>query len=154
MGKKGGTIQETLKINIVTQLDNIDQTVKTMRDNLSNLNLGASTQKEFNQILSGITEKVKNLRASTKDGVIKFTDKNQVIKDIKAIEQKLQRLGIDTEFLSVNEKNLQKSVKVIEEMTAARRKYTTAVEEANKKNRRLKSELINGKYKKIMFLKL
>ena len=133
MGKKGGTIQETLKINIVTQLDNIDQTVKTMRDNLSNLNLGASTQKEFNQILSGITEKVKNLRASTKDGVIKFADKNQVIKDIKAIEQKLQRLGIDTEFLGVNEKNLQKSVKVIEEMTAARRKYTTAVEEANKK---------------------
>ena len=133
MRKNGGTIQETLKINIVTQLDNIDQTVKTMRDNLSNLNLGASTQKEFNQILSGITEKVKNLRASTKDGVIKFADKNQVIKDIKAIEQKLQRLGIDTEFLSVNEKNLQKSVKVIEEMTAARRKYTTAVEEANKK---------------------
>ena len=76
MGKKGGTIQETLKINIVTQLDNIDQTVKTMRDNLSNLNLGASTQKEFNQILSGITEKIKNLRASTKDGVIKFADQN------------------------------------------------------------------------------
>ena len=133
MGKKGGTIQETLKINIVTQLDNIDQTVKTMRDNLSNLNLGASTQKEFNQILSGITEKIKNLRASTKDGVIKFTDQNQITKDIKAIEQKLQRLGIDTEFLSVNEKNLQKSAKVIEEMTAARRKYTAAVEEANKK---------------------
>lgn len=133
MEKKGGTIQETLKINIVTRLDNIDQTVKTMRDNLSNLNLGASTQKEFNQILSGITEKVKNLRASTKDGVIKFTDKNQVIKDIKAIEQKLQRLGIDTEFLSVNEKNLQKSAKVIEQMTAERRKYTAAVEEANKK---------------------
>lgn len=133
MGKKGGTIQETLKINIVTQLDNIDQTVKTMRDNLSNLNLGASTQKEFNQILSGITEKVKNLRASTKDGVIKFADQNQVIKDIKAIEQRLQRLGIDTDFLSVNEKNLQKSAKVIEQMTAERRKYAAAVEEANKK---------------------
>ena len=133
MGKKGGTIQETLKINIVTQLDNIDQTVKTMRDNLSNLNLGASTQKEFNQILSGITEKVKNLRASTKDGVIKFTDQNQITKDIKAIEQKLQRLGIDTDFLSVDEKNLQKSVKIIEQMTAARRKYTAAVEDANKK---------------------
>lgn len=133
MGKKGGTIQETLKINIVTQLDNIDQTVKTMRDSLSNLNLGASTQKEFNQILSGITEKIKSLRASTKDGVIKFTDQNQITKDIKAIEQKLQRLGIDTDFLSVDEKNLQKSVKVIEQMTAARRKYATAVEEANKK---------------------
>lgn len=133
MGKKGGTIQETLKINIVTQLDNIDQTVKTMRDNLSNLNLGASTQKEFNQILSGITEKVKNLRASTKDGVIKFADQGQAIKDIKAIEQRLQRLGIDTDFLSVNEKNLQKSAKVIEQMTAERRKYTAAVEEANKK---------------------
>lgn len=133
MGKKGGTIQETLKINIVTQLDNIDQTVKTMRDNLSNLNLGASTQKEFNQILSGITEKIKNLRASTKDGVIKFTDQNQITKDIKAIEQKLQRLGIDTDFLSVDEKNLQKSVKIIEQMTAARRKYAAAVEDANKK---------------------
>lgn len=133
MGKKGGTIQETLKINIVTQLDNIDQTVKTMRDNLSNLNLGASTQKEFNQILSGITEKVKNLRASTKDGVIKFADQGQVIKDIKAIEQRLRRLGIDTDFLSVNEKNLQKSAKVIEQMTAERRKYAAAVEEANKK---------------------
>lgn len=133
MAKKGGTIQETLKINIVTQLDNIDQTVKTMRDSLSNLNLGASTQKEFNQILSGITEKIKNLRASTKDGVIKFTDQNQITKDIKAIEQKLQRLGIDTDFLSVDEKNLQKSVKVIEQMTAARRKYANAVEDANKK---------------------
>lgn len=133
MGKKGGTIQETLKINIVTQLDNIDQTVKTMRDSLSNLNLGASTQKEFNQILSGITEKIKSLRASTKDGVIKFTDQNQITKDIKAIEQKLQRLGIDTDFLSVDEKNLQKSVKVIEQMTVARRKYATAVEDANKK---------------------
>lgn len=133
MGKNGGIIKETLKINIVTQLDNIDQTVKTMRDNLSNLNLGASTQKEFNQILSGITEKVKNLRASTKDGVIKFTDQNQITKDIKAIEQKLQRLGIDTDFLSVDEKNLQKSVKIIEQMTAARRKYTAAVEDANKK---------------------
>lgn len=133
MAKKGGTIQETLKINIVTQLDNIDQTVKTMRDSLSNLNLGASTQKEFNQILSGITEKIKNLRATTKDGVIKFTDQNQITKDIKAIEQKLQRLGIDTDFLSVDEKNLQKSVKVIEQMTAARRKYTAVVEEANKK---------------------
>lgn len=133
MRKKGGTIQETLKINIVTQLDNIDQTVKTMRDSLSNLNLGASTQKEFNQILSGITEKIKSLRASTKDGVIKFTDQNQITKDIKAIEQKLQRLGIDTDFLSVDEKNLQKSVKVIEQMTVARRKYATAVEDANKK---------------------
>lgn len=133
MAKKGGTIQETLKINIVTQLDNIDQTVKTMRDSLSNLNLGASTQKEFNQILSGITEKIKNLRATTKDGVIKFTDQNQITKDIKAIEQKLQRLGIDTDFLSVDEKNLQKSVKVIEQMTAARRKYANAVEDANKK---------------------
>ena len=142
MGKKGGTIQETLKINIVTQLDNIDQTVKTMRDNLSNLNLGASTQKEFNQILSGITEKVKNLRASTKDGVIKFTDQNQVIKDIKAIEQRLQRLGIDTDFLSVNEKNLQKSAKVIEQMTAERRKYTAAVEEANKKAKVISTLLI------------
>lgn len=126
-------MRETLEIDIVTHLNNIDETIKTMRNNLSKLNLGASTEKEFNQIFSGITEKVKNLRASTKDGVIKFADQGQAIKDIKAIEQKLQRLGIDTEFLSVNEKNLQKSVKVIEEMTAARRKYTAAVEEANKK---------------------
>lgn len=132
MAKKG-VIQETIQLNIVTQLNNIDQTVKTMRDNLLNLNLGASTQKEFNQILSGITEKIKNLRASTKDGVIKFTDQNQITKDIKAIEQKLQKLGIDTDFLSVDEKNLQKSVKIIEQMTAARRKYATAVEDANKK---------------------
>lgn len=126
-------MRETLEIDIVTHLNNIDETIKTMRNNLSKLNLGASTEKEFNQIFSGITEKVKNLRASTKDGVIKFADQGQAIKDIKAIEQKLQRLGIDTEFLSVNEKNLQKYVRVIEEMTTARRKYTTAVEEANKK---------------------
>ena len=126
-------MRETLEIDIVTHLNNIDETIKAMRNNLSKLNLGASTEKEFNQIFSGITEKVKNLRASTKDGVIKFADQGQAIKDIKAIEQKLQRLGIDTEFLSVNEKNLQKSVKVIEQMTAERRKYTAAVEEANKK---------------------
>ena len=148
MAKKGGTIQETLKINIVTQLDNIDQTVKTMRDSLSNLNLGASTQKEFNQILSGITEKIKNLRATTKDGVIKFADQNQVAKDIKAIEQKLQRLGIDTDFLSVDEKNLQKSAKVIEQMTAERRKYAAAVEEANKKEQAAQERVNNWQIRK------
>lgn len=148
MAKKGGTIQETLKINIVTQLDNIDQTVKTMRDSLSNLNLGASTQKEFNQILSGITEKVKNLRATTKDGVIKFADQNQVTKDIKAIEQKLQRLGIDTDFLSVDEKNLQKSAKIIEQMTAERRKYAAAVEEANKKEQAAQERVNNWQIRK------
>ena len=148
MAKKGGTIQETLKINIVTQLDNIDQTVKTMRDNLSNLNLGASTQKEFNQILSSITEKIKNLRATTKDGVIKFADQNQVTKDIKAIEQKLQRLGIDTDFLSVDEKNLQKSAKVIEQMTAERRKYAAAVEEANKKEQAAQERVNNWQIRK------
>ena len=148
MGKKGGTIQETLEIKIVTQLDNIDQTVKTMRENLSKLNLGASTQKEFNQILSGITEKIKNLRASTKDGVIKFTDQNQVAKDIKAIEQKLQRLGIDTDFLSIDEKNLQTSVKVIEQMTAARRKYANAVEEANKKEQAAQERVDKWKIQK------
>ena len=65
-----------------------DYASKAKCQELSNL-FSSLSQKEqqhldsINQILSGITEKVKNLRASTKDGVIKFADQNQVIKDIK-----------------------------------------------------------------------
>lgn len=147
MAKKG-VIQETLKINIVTQLDNMDQTVKTMRDTLSNLNLGQSTQKEFNQILSNITERIKNLRATTKDGVIKFTDQNQITKDIQEIERKLSRLGIDSDFLSLGEKNLKSSVKVIEQMTAARNKYAKSVEKTNNEEKRAQERIDNWQTRK------
>lgn len=147
MAKKG-VIQETLKINIVTQLDNMDQTVKTMRDILSNLNLGQSTQKEFNQILSNITERIKNLRATTKDGVIKFTDQNQITKDIQEIERKLSRLGIDSDFLSLGEKNLKSSVKVIEQMTAARAKYAKSVEKTNNEEKRAQERIDNWQTRK------
>lgn len=147
MAKKG-VIQETLKINIVTQLDNMDQTVKTMRDTLSNLNLGQSTQKEFNQILSNITERIKNLRATTKDGVIKFTDQNQITKDIQEIERKLSRLGIDSDFLSLGEKNLKSSVKVIEQMTAARAKYAKSVEKTNNEEKRAQERIDNWQTRK------
>ena len=132
MAKKG-VIQETIQLNIVTQLNNLDKAVADMRKQFSTLNLTQTTEKDFNKSLSIITEKIKNLRTATQDGVIKFADQKQAEKDIKSIQERLQRLGIDTDFLGVNEQKLKSTVKIIDQMVKAQNEYAKAIDEANKK---------------------
>lgn len=132
MAKKG-VIQETIQLNIVTQLNNLDKAVADMRKQFSTLNLTQTTEKDFNKSLSIITEKIKNLRTATQDGVIKFADQKQAEKDIKSIQERLQRLGIDTDFLGVNEQKLKSTVKIIDQMVKAKNEYAKAIDDANKK---------------------
>lgn len=132
MAKKG-VIQETIQLNIVTQLNNLDRAVADMRKQFSTLNLTQTTEKDFNKSLSIITEKIKNLRTATQDGVIKFADQKQAEKDIKSIQERLQRLGIDTDFLGVNEQKLKSTVKIIDQMVKAQNEYAKAIDDANKK---------------------
>jgi TP901 family phage tail tape measure protein len=130
---KKGVIQETIQLNIVTQLNNLDKAVADMRKQFSTLNLTQTTEKDFNKSLSIITEKIKNLRTATQDGVIKFADQKQAEKDIKSIQERLQRLGIDTDFLGVNEQKLKSTVKIIDQMVKAQNEYAKAIDDANKK---------------------
>lgn len=132
MAKKG-VIQETIQLNIVTQLNNLDKAVADMRKQFSTLNLTQTTEKDFNKSLNIITEKIKNLRTATQDGVIKFADQKQAEKDIKSIQERLQRLGIDTDFLGVNEQKLKSTVKIIDQMVKAQNEYAKAIDDANKK---------------------
>ncbi len=132
MAKKG-VIQETIQLNIVTQLNNLDKAVADMRKQFSTLNLTQTTEKDFNKSLSIITEKIKNLRTATQDGVIKFADQKQAEKDIKSIQERLQRLGIDTDFLGINERKLKSTVKIIDQMVKAQNEYAKAIDDANKK---------------------
>ena len=132
MAKKG-VIQETIQLNIVTQLNNLDKAVADMRKQFSTLNLTQTTEKDFNKSLSIITEKIKNLRTATQDGVIKFADQKQAEKDIKSIQERLQRLGIDTDFLGVNEQKLKSTVKIIDQMVKAQNEYAKAIDDTNKK---------------------
>lgn len=132
MAKKG-VIQETIQLNIVTQLNNLDKAVADMRKQFSTLNLTQTTEKDFNKSLSIITEKIKNLRTATQDGVIKFADQKQAEKDIKSIQERLQRLGIDTDFLGVNEQKLKSTVKIIDQMVKVQNEYAKAIDDANKK---------------------
>lgn len=132
MAKKG-VIQETIQLNIVTQLNNLDKAVADMRKQFSTLNLTQTTEKDFNKSLSIITEKIKNLRTATQDGVIKFADQKQAEKDIKSIQERLQRLGVDTDFLGVNEQKLKSTVKIIGQMVKAQNEYAKAIDDANKK---------------------
>lgn len=104
-----------------------------MRKQFSTLNLTQTTEKDFNKSLSIITEKIKNLRTATQDGVIKFADQKQAEKDIKSIQERLQRLGIDTDFLGVNEQKLKNTVKIIDQMVKAQNEYAKAIDDANKK---------------------
>ena len=138
MAKKG-VIQETIQLNIVTQLNNLDKAVADMRKQFSTLNLTQATEKDFNKSLSTITEKIKNLRSATQDGVIKFADQKQAEKDIKTIQERLQRLSVDTDFLGVNEQKLRSTVKIIDQMVKARKEYTDAIDDANKKEADAKS---------------
>ena len=134
MGKKGGTIQETIQLNIVAELNNLDTSLNKMRDGFSKLNLGRSMEKEVAQMFSLVSEKIKALRANTKDGVINIADHKQVVKDIDAINQKLRQMGVDVDLLNGTQRQLKEAVPLIDKMTQARQRYN------NELNKTLKAE--------------
>lgn len=134
MGKNGGIIKETLKLEIETELKNLDTSLNKMRDGFSKLNLGRSMEKEVAQMFSLVSEKIKALRAASKDGVINIADHKQVVKDIETINTKLRQMGVDVDLLSGTQRQLKEAVPLIDKMTQARQHYN------NELNKTLKAE--------------
>lgn len=134
MGKKGGTIQETIQLNIVTELNNLEASLSKMRAGFSKLNLGRSMEKEVTQMFSLVSEKIKTLRATTKDGVINIADHQQVIKDIDVINNKLRQMGVDVDLLGGTQLQLKQLVPLINKMVQAQQHYN------NELNKTLKAE--------------
>ena len=134
LGKKGGTIQETIQLNIVTELNNLETSLGKMRAGFSKLNLGRSMEKEVTQMFSLVSEKIKTLRATTKDGVINIADHQQVIKDIDVINNKLRQMGVDVDLLGGTQLQLKQLVPLINKMVQAQQHYN------NELNKTLKAE--------------
>ena len=105
-----------------------------MRDGFSKLNLGRSMEKEVAQMFSLVSEKIKALRAASKDGVINIADHKQVVKDIETINTKLRQMGVDVDLLSGTQRQLKEAVPLIDKMTQARQHYN------NELNKTLKAE--------------
>lgn len=91
-------------------------------------------EKEVAQMFSLVSEKIKALRANTKDGVINIADHKQVVKDIDAINQKLRQMGVDVDLLNGTQRQLKEAVPLIDKMTQARQRYN------NELNKTLKAE--------------
>lgn len=134
MGKNGGIVKETLKLEIETELKNLDTSLNKMRDGFSKLNLGRSMEKEVAQMFSLVSEKIKALRANTKDGVINIADYKQVAKDIETITTKLSQMGVNVDLLGGTQRQLKEAVPLIDKMTQARQHYN------NELNKTLKAE--------------
>ena len=134
MGKNGGIVKETLKLEIETELKNLDTSLNKMRDGFSKLNLGRSMEKEVAQMFSLVSEKIKALRANTKDGVINIADYKQVAKDIETITTKLRQMGVNVDLLGGTQRQLKEAVPLIDKMTQARQHYN------NELNKTLKAE--------------
>lgn len=105
-----------------------------MRDGFSKLNLGRSMEKEVAQMFSLVSEKIKALRAASKDGVINIADHKQVVKDIETINTKLRQMGVDVDLLGGTQRQLKEAVPLIDKMTQARQHYN------NELNKTLKAE--------------
>lgn len=134
MGKNGGIVKETLKLEIETELKNLDTSLNKMRDGFSKLNLGRSMEKEVAQMFSLVSEKIKALRAASKDGVINIADHKQVVKDIETINTKLRQMGVNVDLLGGTQRQLKEAVPLIDKMTQARQHYN------NELNKTLKAE--------------
>lgn len=134
MGKNGGIVKETLKLEIETELKNLDTSLNKMRDGFSKLNLGRSMEKEVAQMFSLVSEKIKALRANTKDGVINIADYKQIAKDIETITTKLRQMGVNVDLLGGTQRQLKEAVPLIDKMTQARQHYN------NELNKTLKAE--------------
>lgn len=134
MGKNGGIVKETLKLEIETELKNLDTSLNKMREGFSELNLGRSMEKEVAQMFSLVSEKIKALRATSKDGVINIADHKQVVKDIETINTKLRQMGVDVDLLGGTQRQLKEAVPLIDKMTQAQQHYD------NELNKTLKAE--------------
>lgn len=148
MGKNGGIVKETLKLEIETELKNLDTSLNKMRDGLSKLNLGRSMEKEVAQMFSLVSEKIKALRAASKDGVINIADHKQVVKDIETINTKLRQMGVDVDLLGGTQRQLKEAVPLIDKMTQARQHYNNELNKTLKAEEKAKKAVATAKQNK------
>lgn len=148
MGKNGGIVKETLKLEIETELKNLDTSLNKMRDGLSKLNLGRSMEKEVAQMFSLVSEKIKALRANTKGGVVNIADHKQVVKDIEAINTKLRQMGVDVDLLDGTQRQLKEAVPLIDKMTQARQRYNNELNKTLKAEEKAKKAVATAKQNK------
>ena len=148
MGKNGGIVKETLKLEIETELKNLDTSLNKMRDGLNKLNLGRSMEKEVAQMFSLVSEKIKALRANTKDGVINIADYKQAVKDIETINTKLRQMGVDVDLLGGTQQQLKAAVPLIDKMTQARQHYNNELNKTLKAEEKAKKAVATAKQNK------
>lgn len=148
MGKNGGIVKETLKLEIETELKNLDTSLNKMRDGFSKLNLGRSMEKEVAQMFSLVSEKIKALRANTKDGVINIADYKQAVKDIETINTKLRQMGVDVDLLGGTQQQLKAAVPLIDKMTQARQHYNNELNKTLKAEEKAKKAVATAKQNK------
>lgn len=148
MGKNGGIVKETLKLEIETELKNLDTSLNKMRDGFSKLNLGRSMEKEVAQMFSLVSEKIKALRAASKDGVINIADHKQVVKDIETINTKLRQMGVDVDLLGGIQQQLKEAVPLIDKMTQARQHYNNELNKTLKAEEKAKKAVATAKQNK------
>lgn len=148
MGKNGGIVKETLKLEIETELKNLDTSLNKMRDGFSKLNLGRSMEKEVAQMFSLVSEKIKALRANTKDGVINIADYKQVAKDIETITTKLRQMGVNVDLLGGTQRQLKEAVPLIDKMTQARQHYNNELNKTLKAEEKAKKAVATAKQNK------
>lgn len=148
MGKNGGIVKETLKLEIETELKNLDTSLNKMRDGFSKLNLGRSMEKEVAQMFSLVSEKIKALRAASKDGVINIADHKQVVKDIETINTKLRQMGVDVDLLGGTQQQLKEAVPLIDKMTQARQHYNNELNKTLKAEEKAKKAVATAKQNK------
>jgi TP901 family phage tail tape measure protein len=148
LGKNGGIVKETLKLEIETELKNLDTSLNKMRDGFSKLNLGRSMEKEVAQMFSLVSEKIKALRANTKDGVINIADYKQVAKDIETITTKLRQMGVNVDLLGGTQRQLKEAVPLIDKMTQARQHYNNELNKTLKAEEKAKKAVATAKQNK------
>lgn len=119
-----------------------------MRDGLNKLNLGRSMEKEVAQMFSLVSEKIKALRANTKDGVINIADHKQVVKDIETINTKLRQMGVDIDLLGGTQRQLKEAVPLIDKMTQARQHYNNELNKTLKAEEKAKKAIATAKQNK------
>ena len=119
-----------------------------MRDGFSKLNLGRSMEKEVAQMFSLVSEKIKALRANTKDGVINIADYKQVAKDIETITTKLRQMGVNVDLLGGTQQQLKEAVPLIDKMTQARQHYNNELNKTLKAEEKAKKAVATAKQNK------
>ena len=124
-------------VDVEANVDQINDALKSVRDNLSKLNLPPAAEKGFNKLFSNLEAEITNFRAKASSTLTSQQDVNKFVKNWERIVDLYRQLGVQVKNLDVLSNNQKltlipgDSAEKFKKITAALKAYEQQIGQTN-----------------------